>query len=167
MARIPEGFHTLTPQICVTDGDAAIAHYSKALGAKELYRMTMPGSSKIMHACLQVGTSKLFLMDELFGEKAPKSGKGGSSFYVYVDDVDRAHEHAVAAGMKEEMPPTDMFWGDRQCHLKDRFGHVWNLATHVKEVSPADMEKAMIEQFGDNGSGMSSKTAKPKAKKAA
>jgi uncharacterized glyoxalase superfamily protein PhnB len=39
MAAIPEGFHTVTPQLHVSNGDKAIALYKKALGAKELRRM--------------------------------------------------------------------------------------------------------------------------------
>ena len=165
MGKIPEGFNTLTPQICVKDGAKAIAHYVEALGARELHRLNMPGSSKIVHACLQIGSSKLFLMDELFGQTAPKGGKGGASFYVYVEDVDRAHRRAVAAGMKELMPPTDMFWGDRQNHLMDPFGHTWNLATQMREVAPADMERGMMEQFGSMG-GAAKPKARPKAKAA-
>lgn len=148
MGMIPEGFHTLTPQICVADGDKAIAHYAKALGAKELHRMLVPGTSKIMHAALQVGSSKLFLSDEVGAMKAPRNGKGGSSFYVYVEDVDRAHRQAVAAGMTEMMPPTDMFWGDRMSHLMDAFGHGWNLATHQRMPSPEEMQRAMMAQMG-------------------
>jgi uncharacterized glyoxalase superfamily protein PhnB len=44
-------------------------------------------------------------------------------------DVDAAHKKAKASGMKEVMPPTDMFWGDRMSALTDPFGHNWNLAT--------------------------------------
>ena len=58
MAAIPEGFHTVTPQLHVSNGDKAIALYKKALGAKELRRMLMPGTKKIMHAALEIGTPK-------------------------------------------------------------------------------------------------------------
>ena len=58
-APIPEGFATITPSLIVTDANKAIDSYMKALGAKELYRMQCPNSGKIMHACLQVGTSKV------------------------------------------------------------------------------------------------------------
>jgi PhnB protein len=49
--------------------------------------------------------------------------------------------------MKETMPPTDMFWGDRMSHLIDPFGHA-NLASHTRDVSPAEMEKGLKQQFG-------------------
>ena len=148
MSKAPKGFHTITPQICVSNADAAIALYRSALGAKELNRMLVPGSKKkVMHAALEIGDSKLFVHDAWGGLQAPKGGKGGSSFYIYVDNVDRAHKQAIKAGMKQIGPPTDMFWGDRMSHLSDRFGHSWNLAARVREVSPADMEAGMREQF--------------------
>ena len=41
------------------------------------------------------------------------------------------------------MPVTDMFWGDRHGQLEDPFGHRWSIATHVRDVAAADMQKAM------------------------
>jgi hypothetical protein len=41
------------------------------------------------------------------------------------------------------MPLADMFWGDRYGKLKDPFGHEWSMATHVKDLSPAEMDEAM------------------------
>jgi hypothetical protein len=40
------------------------------------------------------------------------------------------------------MPPADMFWGDRMCSLRDKFGNEWNIATHVKDMTPEEMQKA-------------------------
>jgi uncharacterized glyoxalase superfamily protein PhnB len=77
MPGIPEGFHTITPQLHVSNGDKAIALYKKALGAKELRRMLAPGSNKIMHAALEIGTSKVFLSE--FGPPG-EMPKGANSF---------------------------------------------------------------------------------------
>lgn len=143
---VPEGFHTITPYIVVSDGEAAIEHYQRALSAKVLRRMLMPGTIKVMHACLEIGSSKLFLCDENEKMKAPKGGTGGSQFYLYVTDVDTSHKHAKAAGMKELAAPNEMFWGDRMSSLMDPFGHRWDLATHVRDVTPDEMAAAM-KQF--------------------
>jgi PhnB protein len=143
---IPEGFHTITPYIVVSSGEAALKHYEKALGANVLHKMLMPGTSKIMHACLEIGSSKLFLCDENEGMTAPKGGVGGSQFYLYVADVDASHKQAKAAGMKELAAPNNMFWGDRMSSLIDPFGHKWNLASHVRDVSPEEMAAA-VKQF--------------------
>jgi hypothetical protein len=41
------------------------------------------------------------------------------------------------------MPVTEMFWGDRYGQIEDPFGHRWSIATHIRDVAPADMQKAM------------------------
>ncbi len=145
MAAMPEGFHTITPYIAVVGAKAAIAHYEAALGATSAMVMTLPGSDKVMHACLQLGTSKFFLCDENpdQGMPAPQDGKGGTHLYVYFDDVDSAHAKAVAAGMTEISLPTDMFWGDRMSVLRCKYGHNWTLATHMRDVSPDEIAEAM------------------------
>ena len=149
MAAIPEGFHTLTPHLTVTDAKAAIAHYEAALGARNLGIATAPGSDKVMHAMLEIGSSRLFINDEMpgMGANAPKGDGAGAHFYVYVEDVDAAHDRAVGAGMSEKHAPQDMFWGDRTSVVADRYGQVWTFATHVREVSEAEMAEAM-KTFG-------------------
>ncbi len=148
MPAIPEGFNTITPYIAVSNGNAAIELYEKALSAEAKNRMMMPGTDKIMHSCLQIGSSKLFLCDGNDNMPAPKDGERGASFYLYFDDVDAQHKQAVAAGMTEVMAPTDMFWGDRMSTLKDPFGHSWSLATHTRDVSEEEMAKAMKAMAG-------------------
>jgi PhnB protein len=165
MAKIPEGFHTLTPQIAVKNGDKAIAHYKEALGATEMRRMTLPGTDKIMHAALEIGDSKMFLSDVSMQKKDRKGV--GSAFYVYVENVDAAHRRALAAGMKETMAPMDMFWGDRFSAVDDRFGHRWCFAAHVRDMSEAEMMAAREKMFAGAKPGRVARKAAKKAKKAA
>jgi PhnB protein len=149
MSGVPDGFHTITPQLHVSNGDKAIALYKKALGAKVEVRMLAPGTNSIMHACLQIGGSKMFLSD--WNPPGSKPHGTSSSVFLYVPNVDASHKKAVAAGMTEVMPPTDMFWGDRMSGVTDTFGHSWNLATFKRVVTPAEIKKAMAEQFGGTG----------------
>jgi len=141
VAAIPEGFHTITPSLTVSDGEAAIALYVKALGAAVKGKVNAPGSKKIMHSCLQIGSSKVFVQDAMPGMPGPKERH--AAFYVYVPNVDAAHKRAVEAGMKELYAPTDMFWGDRTSVVACPFGHHWTFAAHVRDVSQAEMAKAM------------------------
>jgi hypothetical protein len=39
----------------------------------------------------------------------------------------------------------DQFWGDRYGVVTDPYGHKWSLASHVKDMSPAEMEEGMKE----------------------
>lgn len=141
MSYKPEGFHTITPYLVVKGAAKAIELYQNALGAKVEGRMDGPDGS-VMHACLQIGSSKIFLGDENEMMKA-SADPGGTRFYVYVEDVDAAHKQAVAAGMSEKAAPEDMFWGDRTAVVIDSSGHSWTLATHQREVTPEEMAEAM------------------------
>ncbi len=101
-----------------------------------------------MHACMDIGTSKLFLCDEM-PEQNMLAGEG-ARFYLYFKDVDAQHRQAVDAGMKEISPPADLFWGDRISVVADPFGNEWTLATHVRDVSEEEMAEAM-KQMGSGG----------------
>lgn len=143
---IPQGYTTLTPSITVSDAPKAIEFYKKALGATERMRMEGP-DKKILHAEIQIGTAILMLNDEVMGSRSAKSlGGSPAAFYLYVEDADAAFQRALAAGAKQIMPVTEMFWGDRLGHFEDPFGYQWDVATHVKDVTPEEMKKGQ-EQF--------------------
>jgi len=50
---------------------------------------------------------------------------------------------AIAAGATETKPVKDQFYGDRSGVLTDPFGHVWSIATHIEDVTPAQMDERM------------------------
>jgi PhnB protein len=138
---IPEGHHTVTPYLVLDNSSEAIAFYKKAFGAVELGRMAGPGGRGVMHAEIKIGDSILYLSDECpgMGNRAPRNaGTTTVGIHLYVEDVDAAYTRAVAAGATAQMPPCDMFWGDRFCKLSDPFGHSWSLATHREDVSPEE-----------------------------
>ena len=72
---------------------------------------------------------------------------GGSpvTITLYVPDVDGVMARAEKAGGKVTMPVADQFWGDRYGKLEDPFGHHWSVATHVRDVSMEEAQKAMRE----------------------
>jgi PhnB protein len=144
---IPDGYQTLTPYLVVDDADGAINFYTRAFGARELYRMAGP-DGKIWHAEVEIGDSKLMLSDE-FSEMGHRSAKtmGGTpvSLMMYVEDADAAFKRAVDAGATSIMPPETMFWGDRFAKIADPFGNEWQIATHVEDVSPEEMKRRSEE----------------------
>jgi PhnB protein len=142
---IPEGYHSITPYL-VCDGAAkAIDFYKQAFGATELMRM--PGANgKIGHAEIKIGDSHIMLADENpeLGAKAPKA-YGGSpiGIVLYIENVDRVVSKAASAGAKITRPVKDEFYGDRAGTLVDPFGHTWHIHTHMRDVSPEEMKRAM------------------------
>src|SRR5215208_5491785 len=144
---IPEGYPQVTPYLCVDGAQAAIDFYTSVLGAKE--RMRMPGpDGKLGHAELELGNSVIMLADEVpdMGAVSPKT-VGGSpvTLHVYVEDVDRVFEQAVQAGAKATRDVEDQFYGDRSGQFEDPYGHKWNVASHVEDVPPDEMEKRAAE----------------------
>ncbi|MGA3001445.1 MAG: VOC family protein [Acetobacteraceae bacterium] len=147
---IPDGMHSVTPHLICAGAADAIDFYKKAFNAIELSRL--PGQSgKLLHGSIRIGDSTVMLSDEFpeMGGLGPKSLKGSPvTIHLYVEDVDAFAARAIAAGAKVTMPVADMFWGDRYGQFEDPFGHRWSIATHVRDVQPEDMQKAMSAMGG-------------------
>jgi len=147
---IPDGMHTVTPHLICAGASDAIAFYKAAFHATELSRLPGPGG-KLMHASIQIGDSVVMLVDEVpeWGIFSPKALKGSTVvIHLFVDDVDAFVAGAVAAGAKVTMPVADMFWGDRYGRLEDPFGHLWSVATPIRDLSAAEVQEAMKNMRG-------------------
>jgi PhnB protein len=146
---IPDGYHSVTPYLCLKNADAAIKFYEKAFGAKEIMRMPTPGGG-VAHAEISMGDSRIMLSDEMpaWGNKSAET-LGGSpiSLAVYVENVDSAFDQAVKAGATVKRPVEDQFYGDRAGTLMDPFGYQWSLMTHKEDVSSEEMQKRMKKMF--------------------
>ena len=147
---VPDGMHSVTPHLICAGAADAIEFYKKAFNAVELVRLPGP-QGQLMHACIRIGDSQLMLVDEMpeWGAFGPKSLKGSPvKIHLQVEDVDAVVARAVGAGAKITMPVDDMFWGDRYGKLEDPFGHHWSVATHIRDVSPEEMQQAMQKMGG-------------------
>jgi PhnB protein len=141
---VPEGRHTATPALIISGAAEAIEFYKKAFGAVEVSRHTAPDGKAIMHAEIRIGDSPIMLSDEFpnCGGKSPTTaGTVTGSIYLYLDDVDAVYHKAVTAGARGDMPPADMFWGDRFAKVTDPFGHAWSLATHIQDLTPEEVAR--------------------------
>jgi PhnB protein len=147
---IPDGFHTVTPYIVVRDVAKAIAFYQTAFGAEEVCKHYMPDGKTIMHAEIKIGDSHIMMSEESPQWKSVSPlilGNTPVGLHLYVKDVDAAFNQAVKAGATPMMPPMDMFWGDRFGKLSDPFGHHWSMATHLKDMTEAEVAEAGKEFF--------------------
>jgi uncharacterized glyoxalase superfamily protein PhnB len=145
--KIPQGMHSVTPHLVCAGAAKAIEFYKQAFGAQECARLPGP-DGRLMHAAVKIGDSQVMLVDEMpeWGALGPKALKGSPvTIHLYVDDVDAVVARAVKAGAKVTMPVADQFWGDRYGKLEDPFGHHWSVATHVRDVSMEEAQKAMRE----------------------
>lgn len=142
---IPEGYHSVTPYLFVRGAIRAIDFYKNAFGAQEVMRMPGP-DGRIMHAELKIGDSLIMLADEnpQRGAMSPQTIGGYSvGMHLYIENVDAVVKKAVENGAKALHPVKDQFYGDRSGSILDPFGHLWNIATHVEDVSPEELKKRM------------------------
>lgn len=141
----PSQYHTVTVSLVVANAAEAIEFYKAAFGATEVSRMPGP-DGKLMHAELKIGDSLLMLADE-WPEAGQKSATtiGGSAvaLHYYNEDVDAAFAQATGAGAVGVYPVTDAFWGDRYGAVIDSSGYMWGLATHIADLTEAEMMERM------------------------
>ncbi len=142
---MPEHTQTVTAHLVIADAAKAIDFYKRAFGAEQMFLLDGPGG-KVMHACLRIGNSNVFLADEFpdWGSVGPLA-RGGTtvSMHIYAENPDAIFDKAVAAGAKPVMPMGDAFWGDRYGQVEDPFGHRWAIAFHQRDVSVEEMREAM------------------------
>lgn len=146
---VPDGYHTATPYLIITNAAKAIDFYKEAFDATELTRLATP-DGKVGHAEIQIGDSRIMLADEFleWDARSPQT-IGGSAVYImlYVYDVDAFVSRAVEAGAKLFKPVEDQFYGDRSGSITDPFGHKWTISTHKEDVSPEEMKKRASALF--------------------
>ena len=149
VAAVPPGYHTVTPHLVCRDAAGAIEFYRRAFNARQRLRMDDP-QGRVAHGELRIGDSIVMIGEEMpeMGASAPPT-VGGTAVHIflYLPNVDKAFAQATAAGATTEMPPTDMFWGDRYCKVVDPYGHKWSMATHIEDVTPREMGRRAAAAF--------------------
>ena len=143
---IPDGYHSVTPQLDVKGAAKLIDFMKQAFGAEEIMRMPGPGGA-LMHAEVKIGDSIVMMSDAV--REAPMPG----SVFLYENDVDAVYKRALQAGATSQLEPTDMFWGDRFASVKDSFGNKWGMATHKEDVPPEEMPKRAAAFMKQQGGG--------------
>jgi PhnB protein len=149
---IPDSYRRVTPCLTIQGAAKALEFYAAVFGASERMRTPGPGGT-IAHAEIEIGDSVVIIEDEdpQRGTKAPPpAGLPGSpaSLFIYVEDADAVIARAVELGAKLQRPAEDQFYGDRDGHIIDPFGHGWTVASHVEDVPPDEMMRRMAELFG-------------------
>lgn len=146
---IPDGYHSLTPYLVIKGAQDAITFYQQAFNATLLLCLDMPDGS-VAHAEMRVGNSSFMFSEESIemGFTSPQT-LGGScvTLMVYTEDVDVFFQQAIAAGCEAIRPVENQFYGDRAGTLKDPFGHIWTIATHVEDVSEEELNKRLADML--------------------
>jgi len=149
MTPTPNSIHEVFAYLRVSNTEQAMRFYAEAFGAVENFRLTEP-SGRIGHAEMQLGPAVLMLSDPFpeFGLLAPPGDRDiGCLVHLHVDDADALSARAVAAGATMLMPPTDQFYGERSCRLRDPFGHSWLIGHEIEKVTPEEMQRRYSAMF--------------------
>lgn len=146
---IPAGYAGITPYLIIRDAARALGFYKEVFDAKETLHLKYP-DGKVAHAELAIGEGYVMISEEMpeRGFRGPLSFGGTPvSLLVYVKNVDAVVAKAIAAGAESKHPVADQFYGDRSGAIVDPFGHTWTIATHQKDMSPDEMQKAMEQEM--------------------
>lgn len=136
---IPDGYHSITPYLTVSDLPRLVQFTVDAFGAKKT-ESVLDAEGKIRHAEVRIGDS-MVMIGQAREQWQPRPG----TLYLYVEDTEATYKRAIEAGAKSLQEPAKMFYGDMNAGVEDPVGNWWWIATHVEDVSPEEMEKRAKE----------------------
>jgi PhnB protein len=134
---VPDGVSVVIPRLVCRDPAAAIDFCVATFDAVERVRRPGPDGT-VAHALMTIGPAMIMIVAEwpTLTSRAPiPDGSSPVVMYVYVEDVDRTVERAIASGAQVLVPTQNQFWGDRTACIMDASGHVWTIATRIEETS--------------------------------
>jgi uncharacterized glyoxalase superfamily protein PhnB len=164
MANLPPNTQRIIPYLSYKKGKSAIDFLAKAFGFE--VRGVMPGQGEsVMHAELGLGDNVVYLGTPDGYDPARTKVQRNSAVLVYVDDVDAHCARAREAGAKISSEPADQFYGDRTYSATDPEGQMWYFHTHLRDMSPEEMQAALAAMPAPAPAAKPrAKAAKPKAR---
>lgn len=142
---------SVSAHIVVPEADAAAEWYALAFGAREVSRIPLP-NGRTLTVTLRLGDSEVHVGSEFpeLGILSPLSiGATATALQITTDDADALWGRAREAGAQVGHELAEQFWGERHGQLMDPFGHRWNIAQHLRDVSPEELAAGAAEAFGD------------------
>ncbi len=125
MADTLETYRTVTPYLCVKDGDAEIKFLENAFGATGRVCERRPDGT-LMHAEMRICDSVIMI-----GQVSEPGKAIASSLYVWIPNVDEVYTKALAAGATSQAAPEDKPYGHRNAGVVDSNGITWWLGSPV------------------------------------
>ena len=138
------------PYLSVTDADKAVAFYSDVFETEPSLMLKMP-DGRVLHCEFCFDGARFFLSEELLehgGTPSPLSvGATTVAIHLYVEDCDAMVARMKNHGAEVLMEPIDAFWGERFARVRDPFGHEWGIATHLHDMTQAEVLAAAEKLF--------------------
>lgn len=136
---VPEGYHTVTPYLVVENAQGLLDFIENAFDGS-VTSVNKSDDGRIMHATVTIGDSIVMVSDTM-EQMQPQS----SMLYLYLEDVDSVFQKALKANATIIREPQTEFYGDRSAAVRDRWGNMWWIATHVEDVDPEELERRTKE----------------------
>lgn len=117
---LPHGHGTVFPYMIVERAEELTEFLGTVFGASVLGKTVVP-DGRVANIRVSIGTSS-FMISEA-GDGAMPAMPG--TYYIYVEDVDRTFDIAIANGAAKIFEPADMPYMDRQAGISDPSGNIW------------------------------------------
>ena len=127
-AHFPPDQRSATPCLHVEGAAQCIDFLKRAFAAEEVMRHQTPDGI-VHHAKMRIGDSLLEM-----GEAHEPFPAMPLNLHLYVPDTDALYRQALAAGATSVREPQDQPYGDREGGVRDPFGNIWWITTHIKDV---------------------------------
>ena len=114
----PRGWPTVIPRIVVHEARQLVEFVKEVFGAVGEYQSDRP-------AVLSISDSMIMISDAGIRDATR------AFLYVYVADTDATYRRAVEAGARSLEEPSNLPYGDRRGMVEDKWGNVWQIATHL------------------------------------
>jgi uncharacterized glyoxalase superfamily protein PhnB len=118
----PQAWPTVVPRIVVSEAQELVEFIKHVFEATGDYQPDRP-------AVLGIGDSMLMISEAGIRDAAR------AFLYVYVPDADATFRRAIEAGARSLEEPSNQVYGDRRGMVEDRWGNIWQIATHLKNAN--------------------------------
>ncbi|HEV7204936.1 MAG TPA: VOC family protein [Jatrophihabitans sp.] len=124
---------TVIPVLTYPDVRAAVAWLAASFGFVERVRIGVDHRAQ-----LSVGDAAVIVADAGGDRRPPEAHAVTQSVIVRVADVRAQRDRAAGQGAEIVMEPTDFPYGERQCGVRDPWGHHWTFSQTLADVAPED-----------------------------
>ncbi|WP_206787860.1 VOC family protein [Amycolatopsis sp. MtRt-6] len=132
---VPDGYTTVTPWIIGRDTAGLLDFLKRAFDAVELFRV-VGEDGKIGHAEARIGDAVVMAFDS-------RDHWADTPAYLrlYVPDSVETQRRAIEAGATEVTRQTVLPFGDSVGRVRDPFGNLWWIHTHLEDLDAAEVER--------------------------
>ncbi|MGF7160453.1 putative glyoxalase superfamily protein PhnB [Rhodoligotrophos appendicifer] len=127
---------TIIPALRYNDAKVAIDWLPTAFGFT-VHAVYEDEDGSIVHAEMRQGADFILISsarDDDLRLASPQDGVASVCIYIVIDEVDRHHAQAKAAGAEIIRPPADTPYGSREYSCRDPEGHLWSFGTYAPSL---------------------------------